>query len=628
MSKVRADQYTNKEGTGAPSFPNGVSVTGIITATSFSGSLAGSASTATVATNAYGLVGGPNISVGNITASGNVSVGGTLTYEDVTNVDSIGIITARNGINVTGGTITGDGSGLTNLDAAPTIQATASGAIAADKPCIVNANGTVSQVVQNIIPSVTTAIDTELSSDGTYQIEDTAWINSTKFIILTTKINDSNKARYFFGSVDGNGAITLTAGADYTNNNANMKNGRVAVDTSTERFLTINMDQTSSEVYLKGGKVNGAGTDITWGTRDAWNTGASQQACAVSSNNDGGFMITYRNSNGNWYFRHVQLDASLNISRSDSVAWSNPSSSSNNLDTTSIQYIPATSSYWVIMQDYHVTTYPPNGVNINNGGYFRAAWATSNGTGSAPTMSQATNTPFTGPAATTAYPVGQMGYQPDLSYDSTTSKGILTWRRVGTGKPTAAVLSFTSTSNQPTYTAAVDLNDYSCDRLHQTWNSSTKEVVCYFATNATDVDTEIKTFTISGNTLVDANHNLNVFAGVNYQYLAIASNPTSNRVITATKDQGNGDYLSASTVDIPVTTNNITAENFIGFADAAYADTATAKIKIVGNTTTQSGLTAGQKYYVQLNATLATTPADISVVAGTALSPTKLIIKG
>ena len=25
MSKVRADQYTNKEGTGAPSFPNGVS---------------------------------------------------------------------------------------------------------------------------------------------------------------------------------------------------------------------------------------------------------------------------------------------------------------------------------------------------------------------------------------------------------------------------------------------------------------------------------------------------------------------------------------------------------------------------------------------------------------------------
>ena len=38
--------------------------------------------------------------------SGNVSVGGTLTYEDVTSIDSVGIITARSGINVTGGAIT------------------------------------------------------------------------------------------------------------------------------------------------------------------------------------------------------------------------------------------------------------------------------------------------------------------------------------------------------------------------------------------------------------------------------------------------------------------------------------------------------------------------------------------
>ena len=47
--------------------------------------------------------------------TGSVGVAGTLTYEDVTNVDSIGIITARSGIDVTGGTITGDGSGLTGI---------------------------------------------------------------------------------------------------------------------------------------------------------------------------------------------------------------------------------------------------------------------------------------------------------------------------------------------------------------------------------------------------------------------------------------------------------------------------------------------------------------------------------
>ena len=38
-----------------------------------------------------------------VSLSGNVSVGGTLTYQDVTNVDALGIGTFRAGIDVTGG---------------------------------------------------------------------------------------------------------------------------------------------------------------------------------------------------------------------------------------------------------------------------------------------------------------------------------------------------------------------------------------------------------------------------------------------------------------------------------------------------------------------------------------------
>ena len=51
-----------------------------------------------------------DINVVNINASGNLNVAGVLTYEDVTNVDSIGIITARSGINVSAGgiNVTGD----------------------------------------------------------------------------------------------------------------------------------------------------------------------------------------------------------------------------------------------------------------------------------------------------------------------------------------------------------------------------------------------------------------------------------------------------------------------------------------------------------------------------------------
>ena len=74
-----------------------VNITGITTATGgFVGALTG---------NATGLSGTPNITVGSVTAasgsfSGNVTIGGTLTYQDVTNIDSIGIITAQQGIQV------------------------------------------------------------------------------------------------------------------------------------------------------------------------------------------------------------------------------------------------------------------------------------------------------------------------------------------------------------------------------------------------------------------------------------------------------------------------------------------------------------------------------------------------
>ena len=75
--------------------------------------------------------GGGNVNAGIGTFSGNLNVGGVLTYEDVKNVDSVGIISARQSIHVgygvsAAGIITatsfrGDGSQLTSLPAQATI---------------------------------------------------------------------------------------------------------------------------------------------------------------------------------------------------------------------------------------------------------------------------------------------------------------------------------------------------------------------------------------------------------------------------------------------------------------------------------------------------------------------------
>jgi len=115
--RVRADNFVAKDGYNAPTFANGVNVTGVATATTFVGGLTG---------NVTGNISGGTVagSTGTFTGdlvgvaasfSGNVTVGGTLTYEDVTNVDSTGIVTAKGGVRIPNdtGTITlGTGSDL------------------------------------------------------------------------------------------------------------------------------------------------------------------------------------------------------------------------------------------------------------------------------------------------------------------------------------------------------------------------------------------------------------------------------------------------------------------------------------------------------------------------------------
>ena len=49
------------------------------------------------------LAGNSIVGVVSITASGNVTIGGTLTYEDVKNVDSVGLVTAQTGLRVLAG---------------------------------------------------------------------------------------------------------------------------------------------------------------------------------------------------------------------------------------------------------------------------------------------------------------------------------------------------------------------------------------------------------------------------------------------------------------------------------------------------------------------------------------------
>ena len=70
----------------------------------------GAGTSVAFATTAYNLEGTPDLTVRNLTGVA-ATFTGVVTYEDVTNIDSVGIVTARSGLDVTGGNVTiGTGS--------------------------------------------------------------------------------------------------------------------------------------------------------------------------------------------------------------------------------------------------------------------------------------------------------------------------------------------------------------------------------------------------------------------------------------------------------------------------------------------------------------------------------------
>ena len=97
MSQINVDIIRSRTGTAA-TCDKGVVVSGTCTATTFSGALTGDV-TGNASGTAGGLSGTPDITVQNIIAVG-ATFSGTVSYEDIKNLDSVGIVTARAGLQV------------------------------------------------------------------------------------------------------------------------------------------------------------------------------------------------------------------------------------------------------------------------------------------------------------------------------------------------------------------------------------------------------------------------------------------------------------------------------------------------------------------------------------------------
>ena len=232
MSRIRADQITNKAASGAVNITHGAEVTGIVTATSFVGNLTGN-----VTGNAGGISNTASVNTtGIITAasgvfSGNVSVGGTLTYEDVTNQDVIGLSTFRAGIDVNAGGVNIDAGGVNVVAGISTIGAGAS-VTGAYKSNISAVSGTTIDCSQGnyFIKTITGAttfafsnvptgcayiMTVEITCNGSNSI---AWPAAVKFPADTAPTLTDGKTQLFtFVTDDGGTRWRANSSVDYVN---------------------------------------------------------------------------------------------------------------------------------------------------------------------------------------------------------------------------------------------------------------------------------------------------------------------------------------------------------------------------------------------------------------------------
>jgi alpha-tubulin suppressor-like RCC1 family protein len=109
---------------------------------------------------------------------------------------------------------------------------------------------------------------------------------------------------------------------------------------------------------------------------------------------------------------------------------------------------------------------------------------------------------------------------------------------------------------------------------------------------------------------------------------AVAFDPTTTGAFGVVYNRGK---FALGHLD-PAVTSNLTADNFIGISDGAYADGATATIQLTGSIDdAQSGLTIGDRYYAKSDGTLSSVPPIVGEIAGfvgAALSSSEILIGG
>ena len=474
-------------------------------------------------------------------------------------------------------------------------KAVASGAITNGKPVIVNTDGTVGLITSS---NAVTVFD-----EGSIKNPAIATNGSGTVLIVYRDESNSNKGVAIAGTIS-NGEITYGSEAIFEAGavvGGHIYTTAVVYDASNSKFVILYCDDDNSD-YPTAIVATVSGTSISFGTAVVIGSSACVDIEGAYDSTAEKIVVAYYGTAGGSSTPYLTGIVGT-VSGTDISFGSASTLASKSPFGIEVAYDSNANKSVVVYRD--------NG-GTNNG---FALVATVSGT----SISASGDTNFT---SSTAQQFG-------IAFDSSANKLVIVFMdQADSLKHKAVVATVSGTSISFGSISEVNIASYSTDNKVVYDSVNNKHIItCDVAdANLTRVIATVSGTSLSYDTAVtllsgNKQHTKSVYD---------SGNATAVVALRNTTNSGKGTSILVGSGTFSATSTNLTSENYIGIASGGtYADTAEATIDVVGTVNKdQSGLTAGQTYFVQTDGTLGTSAGDPSVVAGTAISATELIVKG
>ena len=474
------------------------------------------------------------------------------------------------------------------------VQAVASGVLASGDTVVVNSNGTVSAAVGSGSPAA-------VGSASVFETGNIEWAggtydsNSNKVVFVYKDDSNSDYATAVVGTVSG---TSISFGTPVVYASINTDSSTATFDSNSNKVVVSYYKNNVDDSYNIVGTVNG--TAISFGSEDRWSStaGVANMSNTFDSNSNKVVIAFYDPANSYYGTAIVGTVSGTNITTGNEVVFQG----------ARVAYPSCTfdtSSNKVIISYY---------LNSNSVQY--AVVGTVSGT----------SISFGSPATTG---ITAANGRSAIVYDSTNNKTVLAIKSTS-GKAKAVVGTVSGTSIS--FGTPVEFTNFAIEGDRQgvagDFNSDLGQVVLFLDGDGSGG--KVFTGTVSG-TSISFDSGLAVTTGASdiSEIAGCFYDDAAEKIVVGYADSSNSSRGTANVVTPNTFSTNLTAENFIGMASNGYATGQAATINAKGFIDdNQSSLTAGQSYFVQTNGDLGLTAADPSVFAGTAVSATKLIVKG